>query len=43
MTDLIPIPFILSLSKDCSSSGRKEQGFDKLSPNGKESQGLTHE
>jgi hypothetical protein len=43
MTDLIPTPFVLSLSKDRSSSGRRVQGFDKLSPNGKELQGLAHE
>ena len=33
-----PAPFVLSLSKDCFSSGcraeKEGQGFDKLSPNG---------
>jgi hypothetical protein len=30
------VPFVLSLSKDCSSlyASHQEQGFDKLSPNG---------
>jgi hypothetical protein len=27
-------PFVLSLSKDCTSPQRKEQGLDRLSPNG---------
>ena len=33
----LPTPLTLSLSKGCPSSwivGEKEQGFDKLSPNG---------
>jgi len=42
MTDIAtPTPFALSLSKGSSSLRSKEQGFDKLSPNGAESSTTT--